>query len=85
MYLSGGLAYVPIKNIISVVVARFRTALSKSLMESSLAFGTIASDIRLGPLLQNMSKQYIGRDFTRNTEGDVLRAGRIVKHKHIKR
>ncbi len=69
----------PIKKIVSVVVARFRTGLSKSLMEASLAFGTIASDVRFGPLLQNMSKQYVGRDFTGNTEGDMLRAGMLNK------
>ncbi len=82
MYLSNGLAYVPIKKIVSVVVARYRTGLSKSLMEASLAFGTIASDVRFGPLLQNMSKQYVGREFTGNTEGDMLRAGKNVKQAH---
>ncbi len=74
----------PIKKIVSVVVARFRTGLSKSLMEASLAFGTIASDVRFGPLLQNMSKQYVGRDFTGNTEGDMLRAGNVKQaHKPV--
>jgi hypothetical protein len=36
-------------------------------------FDTVASDIRIGPLLKNMNKQYIGNDFgTKGVSTDKL-------------
>jgi DNA primase large subunit len=63
VYLNGGFAYVPVQRIVTVVVQRFRMVLSRSLMDASTGFGYVTGDTRFGPLLQNMSKQYVGRDF----------------------
>jgi hypothetical protein len=42
---------------------QFRSYLSKSLTDAFLMFDMVTSDTRIGPLLKNMSKQFIGNDF----------------------
>mmetsp|Transcript_82201 Transcript_82201/g.232734 ORF Transcript_82201/g.232734 Transcript_82201/m.232734 type:complete len:376 (-) Transcript_82201:212-1339(-) len=63
----GGMAYVPSSNVTSIVVARFRTNLSKSLLVAAQSFGAVAGDPRVGPLLQGVHRQYVGdQDFANN-------------------
>ena len=38
--------------------------LSRALVEASNNFDYVGSDTRIGPLLKNMNKQFIGNDFS---------------------
>lgn len=61
-YVEKGHAYVPLARIVSIVAAKFRVALSKSLALSAAVFGQVAHDeaSRIGPLLKSMNSQYTG-------------------------
>lgn len=72
VYVEAGFAYVPLQRVVASVVSRFRSTLSRSLVEASAAFAHVAGDPRFGPLLQNMNKQYTGKEYggaTGNGEG----------------
>lgn len=44
---------------------RFRQNLSQALTAASQIFdGVVAGDVRVGPLLKNLSKQFVGADFS---------------------
>lgn len=60
-------------KLVSIICARFRSHLSRSLAKASASFSHVSSDTRIGPLLKNMNKQYTGRDFGKQTavEGDM--------------
>jgi len=64
-YVYGGYAYVPLNKIVSIVTAKFRTNLSRSLAiasrVASQAMSTYAP--QMAPLLNNMNSQYTGRDY----------------------
>lgn len=61
-YILGGYAYVPLSRIVSIVAAKFRATLSKSLALAAGVFGQVAHDeqARIGPLLKSMNSQYTG-------------------------
>ncbi|KAL7533420.1 hypothetical protein ACHAXR_008736 [Thalassiosira sp. AJA248-18] len=61
-YVERGYAYVPLVRIVSIVAAKFRASLSKSLALASGVFGQVAHDeaARIGPLLKSMNSQYTG-------------------------
>jgi len=61
-YIEGGYAYVPLGRIVSIVAAKFRASLSKSLALAAGVFGQVAHDeqARIGPLLKGMNSQYTG-------------------------
>lgn len=42
----------PVQRVVAIVVARFRTGVSRSLIEASNHFAFVTSDARFGPLLQ---------------------------------
>jgi len=64
VYIERGYAYVPISRLTSIVTARFRMHLSKSLTQASNAFSSMASESqRIAPLMQNMNTQYIGKQY----------------------
>lgn len=65
VYLEGGLAIVPVSKLVATVVNRFRIHLSRALMEAAQLFDHVSGDTRIGPLLKNMNKQYVGKDFTK--------------------
>ena len=60
---SGGWAYVPQTLLISVILAEYKIRLSDSLDALAKALPRIDDDDRLKPILNNMSKQYAGKDF----------------------
>ena len=63
-YVEAGFAYVPLRRIVSIVRAKFRMALSKSLVLASSAFSQVAGEsARIGPLLKSMNQQYTGKDY----------------------
>ena len=68
VYLERGFAYVPLQRLVSIIVTRYRIHLSKALAEASTMFDHVSGDSRIGPLLKNMNKQYVGRDFTKSTQ-----------------
>ena len=73
-YVSKGYAYVPLPKIVSIVTARFRMNLSKSLTKASRVFGAVISDdAPIAPLLNTMNSQYTGKDYDgkrNNLSGD---------------
>jgi len=69
VFVQGGFAFVPSNKLISIVTARFRAKLSKSLAKAAASFAHIAEDARIGPLLKNMNSQYTGRDFAKGQTG----------------
>lgn len=73
VYLRNGFAYVPTARLVSIITARFRAHLSKSLTRASNAFSHIAESERIGPLLKSMNQQYIGKDYSQNkqVEGSI--------------
>ena len=46
--------------------------LSRSLAEATHRFDHVAVDTRIGPLLKNMNKQYVGKDFSKEKATDKL-------------
>ncbi|CAM9610744.1 unnamed protein product, partial [Phaeothamnion confervicola] len=79
VYVEGGWAYVPMQRAVTTVAERFRAGLSRSLIEASNAFAHVAIDTRFGPLLHNMNKQYVGRDFSNSggAAGDAITPGQL--------
>jgi DNA primase large subunit len=77
VYVEAGFAYVPLQRVVAIVVGRFRMGLSRSLTEAAAAFANVAGDPRFGPLLQNMSKQYVGRDYSGTGSGDGIRPSEL--------
>uniref|UniRef100_A0A7S3H1X7 DNA primase large subunit n=1 Tax=Spumella elongata TaxID=89044 RepID=A0A7S3H1X7_9STRA len=68
VYLEKGFAYVPLQRLVSIIVTRFRMQLSRALAEAANSFDIVGSDHRIGPLLKNMNKQFIGNDFTKTNQ-----------------
>jgi DNA primase large subunit len=64
-----GVAYVPGTKLVSIVTARYRANLSRSLAKAAASFAAIAEDARIGPLLKNMNQQYTGKNFNKNLSG----------------
>ena len=63
-YVSKGYAYVPLPKIVSIITAKFRMNLSKSLAKASRVFGPVANEYApIAPLLNTMNSQYIGKDY----------------------
>mmetsp|Transcript_26563 Transcript_26563/g.38491 ORF Transcript_26563/g.38491 Transcript_26563/m.38491 type:complete len:111 (-) Transcript_26563:636-968(-) len=56
-YVEKGQAYVPLVRIVSIVAAKFRVSLSKSLALAACVFGQVAHDeaSRIGPSLKSMN------------------------------
>lgn len=67
VFVTDGFAYVPSGKLVSIVTARFRSNLSRSLARAAASFSNIAEDSRIGPLLKNMNRQYTGRDFSKDS------------------
>lgn len=64
IFLMAGFAYVPDTELVSLVVTRFRAALSRNLSRLGLALVPRLADeeTRLLPLLTSLSKRYLGED-----------------------
>lgn len=72
IFLNQGYAYVPRKNLIELLRLQFRENLSRSLSVAFKSFPKIAKDTRLAPLVKNLSRQYMGRDFGNSSDGAML-------------
>lgn len=63
-YVRGGFAYVPLRKIVTIITAKFRVSLSKSLAQASRVFNQVTADFApIAPLLNSMNSQYTGKDF----------------------
>jgi DNA primase large subunit len=63
VYVSGGQAYVPRQEILSIIAGAFRARLSGNLTATAKALPNLEEDSRLLPMLGNLSKQYLGNDY----------------------
>ena len=62
-YVAEGYAYVPLDRVVSIIVAKFRSALSRSLAYASGMFSQVVTHdeaSRIGPLLTSMNSAYTG-------------------------
>ncbi|KAG6444005.1 DNA primase large subunit [Manduca sexta] len=64
VYLSGGYAYIPHRDFISVLSALYRTHLRQSLAIASQHLGEIEQDERLVSLLKGLHQSYSGNDYS---------------------
>ncbi|XP_036912219.1 DNA primase large subunit isoform X2 [Sturnira hondurensis] len=69
VYLEGGFAYVPLKDIVAIILNEFRTKLSKALALTARSLPAVQSDERLQPLLKHLSHSYTGQDYS--VQGNV--------------
>nr|XP_058934112.1 DNA primase large subunit isoform X2 [Kogia breviceps] len=69
VYLENGFAYVPLKDIVAIILNEFRTKLSKALALTARSLPAVQSDERLQPLLNHLSHSYTGQDYS--TQGNV--------------
>jgi DNA primase large subunit len=79
-YLERGMAYIPLAKIISIVEAKFRAALSKSLAYAGnhIDNATAEEHTRIGPLLKSMNSQYTGPTHLAGVEnGEALTAANV--------
>ena len=77
VYVEGGFALVPQRAVEQIIVARFRTNLSKALSDASSMFENVSADPRIGPLLTGLHQQYTGKDFNNPTSLDKLTASMV--------
>lgn len=63
VHLEAGYAWVPLEKLVSILVNKFKLSLSRSLAEAMIMFDQISSDSRIGPMLKNMNKQFLGMYF----------------------
>lgn len=76
-FVSKGLAYVPLPKVMSILSAKFRTSLSRSLVMASAAFNHVEEEGRIAPLLKTMNSHYTGnKNYTESNlvEGEVTAA-----------
>ena len=72
VYIEKGFAYVPRDQLITLLQGRFRASLSKELIHAFQQLPVIYDDKRISPLLRNVSKLYVGKNFTgNNAKGEV--------------
>ncbi|XP_074847205.1 DNA primase large subunit [Carettochelys insculpta] len=64
VYLQNGIAYVPHSDIVSIVLNNYRIKLSKALALTARLLPAVQSDERLQPLLNHLSRSYIGPDYS---------------------
>lgn len=69
VFISGGYAYVPDPDLVSVVVSHFRTSLSCNLARLGLTLSCrlASEENRVLPLLASLSSRYLGEDYSTKT------------------
>ncbi|KAL7506753.1 hypothetical protein ACHAXN_003991 [Cyclotella atomus] len=79
-YLEKGMAYIPLAKIISIVEAKYRVGLSKSLVFAghNIDNATDEEHSRIGPLLKSMNSQYTGpTQLSSLDNGEALTAANV--------
>lgn len=64
VYLSGGYAYIPHTDFVSVLLAQYKTHLKQTLAVASHHLGEIEQDERLVSLLKGLHQSYAGNDYS---------------------
>ena len=77
VHMSDGYAYVPRDSLITLLQGRFRASLSKELATAFQALPQIYDDKRIAPLLRNISKLYVGKDYNSSSVKGEVKAGSI--------
>ena len=77
VYIHDGFAYVPRDSLITLLQGRFRASLSKELATAFQALPQIYDDKRIAPLLRNISKLYVGKDYNSSAAKGEVKAGSI--------
>ncbi|XP_042215191.1 DNA primase large subunit-like [Homarus americanus] len=72
VYLSGGYAYVPDTDLVTLVTASFRSNLSRALAITNKALPQLEDDERLTRLLHDFDKRYTGNSYSQKKSGDGL-------------
>ncbi|KAF8978047.1 hypothetical protein BGZ46_006871, partial [Entomortierella lignicola] len=74
VYIKGGKAYVPMADQVALVLDEFKERLSNSLEVTARALPRMEEDDRLMPVLNNINKQYLGREFTTSAIAGEIQA-----------
>ncbi|KAI1315250.1 hypothetical protein EDD11_001082 [Mortierella claussenii] len=74
VYLQGGRAYVPLADQVVLVLDEFKERLSHALEVTGRALPRMDEDDRLMPVLNNINKQYLGREFTTSAVAGEIQA-----------
>jgi DNA primase large subunit len=70
-FVADGLAYVALPKVVSILLAKFRTSLSRSLVLASAAFNHVEEEGRIAPLLKTMNSQYASnKNYTEQIVGE---------------
>lgn len=71
VFIRDGFAYVPVADLVSLLVGEFRMRLSKSLIATAKMLPRLEDDDRLRPTLEILEKQYLGPDYMSNHQVDA--------------
>jgi DNA primase large subunit len=63
VFLQDGFAYVPITDLVSLLVGEFRTRLSKSLIMTAKILPRLEDDERLMPIITSIGDQSVGTEY----------------------
>ncbi|KAF9963334.1 hypothetical protein BGZ65_004285 [Modicella reniformis] len=74
VYLKGGKAYVPMADQVDLVLDEFKGRLANALEVTGRALPRMDEDDRLMPVLNNINKQYLGREFTTSAIAGEIQA-----------
>ncbi|KAF9437965.1 hypothetical protein BGZ76_010335 [Entomortierella beljakovae] len=74
IYLEGGKAYVPMSDQVVLALEQFKERLSTALEATARALPALEEDDRLAPVLNNINKQYLGREFTTSAIAGEIQA-----------
>ncbi|KAF9904093.1 hypothetical protein EC991_003068 [Linnemannia zychae] len=77
VYLQGGKAFVRLSDQVVLVLDEFKERLSLALEATGRALPKMDEDDRLMPVLNNINKQYLGREFTTSAIAGEIQAGDI--------
>ncbi|KAI0232795.1 DNA primase large subunit [Lamellibrachia satsuma] len=77
VHVTHGFAYVPYKELVTLVLSEFRSQLSHALTIASRALPNLEEDNRLLPMLSSMSKSYLGQDYGKKTSAGQITADMI--------
>lgn len=72
VYLQNGYAYVKFSDLISIISNHFREHLSKELARTCRSLPRLEEDNRLLPLLNNLSRAYLGEDFSAKSNSGAV-------------
>ena len=78
VYLRGGMAYVPLREVRPIILLKFKLEMNKALAKATHLFERVTTaDTRIGPLLKNMNNQYSGRDMSKTSNVDKLTIDKV--------